>query len=165
VLKKTPFEMRDIDLNETVQEVIGFIGAVAHGRDIALKCAVTSVDLRVRGDAVQLQQVILNLIINAMDAISEAATKEREVSVSTDHSGAWAEIKVSDTGPGIAVEDIRNVFNPFFTTKPQGMGMGLAIVRTIVEAHHGQISAVNQLSGGALFTIRLPITRGGSTSV
>jgi signal transduction histidine kinase len=115
-----------------------------------------------------LQQVILNLIINAMDAISEAATeaatKEREVSVSTDHSGAWAEIKVSDTGPGIAVEDIRNVFNPFFTTKPQGMGMGLAIVRTIVEAHHGQISAVNQLSGGALFTIRLPITRGGSTS-
>jgi signal transduction histidine kinase len=168
VLKKTPFEMSDIDLNETVREVIGFIGAVAHGRDIGLKCTVTSVDLRVRGDAVQLQQVILNLIINAMDAISEAtteaATKEREVSVSTDLSGAWAEIRVSDTGPGIAVEDIRNVFNPFFTTKPQGMGMGLAIVRTIVEAHHGQISAVNQLSGGALFTIRLPIARGGSTS-
>ena len=164
VLKKTPFEMRDIDLNETVREAIGFIGAVAHGRDIVLKCAVTSVDLRVKGDAVQLQQVALNLIINAMDAISEAATKEREVSVSTDLSGVWAEIRVRDTGPGMAVEDLKNVFNPFFTTKPSGMGMGLAIVRTIVEAHHGQISAENQLSGGALFTVRLPVARGRSTS-
>jgi signal transduction histidine kinase len=164
VLKKTPFEVKEIDLNETVREVIGFIEAVAHGRGIALKCAVTSVDLRVKGDAVQLQQVVLNLIINAMDAISEAATKEREVSVSTDLSGVWAEIKVRDTGPGMAVEDFKNVFNPFFTTKPSGMGMGLAIVRTIVEAHHGQISAENQLSGGALFTVRLPAARGRSTS-
>jgi signal transduction histidine kinase len=160
VLKKTPFEMRDIDLNETVREVIGFLGAVARGRDIALKCAATSVDLRVKGDAVQLQQVILNLIINAMDAISQAGAKEREVNVTTSLSPACAEIRVSDTGPGMAVDDLKNVFNPFFTTKPQGMGMGLAIVRTIVEAHHGQISAENQLSGGALFTIRLPIARG-----
>jgi signal transduction histidine kinase len=164
VLKKTPFEVKDIDLNETVREVIGFIEVVAHGRGIALKCAVTSVDLRVKGDAVQLQQVALNLIINAMDAISEAATKEREVSVSTDLSGVWAEIRVRDTGPGMAVEDLKNVFNPFFTTKPSGMGMGLTIVRTIVEAHHGQISAENQLSGGALFTVRLPAARGRSTS-
>jgi signal transduction histidine kinase len=164
VLKKTPFEVKEIDLNETVREVIGFIEAVAHGRGIALKCAVTSVDLRVKGDAVQLQQVVLNLIINAMDAISEAATKAREVSVSTDLSGVWAEIRVRDTGPGMAVEDLKNVFKPFFTTKPSGMGMGLAIVRTIVEAHHGQISAENQLSGGALFTVRLPAARGRSTS-
>jgi signal transduction histidine kinase len=64
----------------------------------------------------------------------------------------------------MAVEDFKNVFNPFFTTKPSGMGMGLAIVRTIVEAHHGQISAENQLSGGALFTVRLPAARGRSTS-
>jgi signal transduction histidine kinase/ABC-type uncharacterized transport system substrate-binding protein len=157
VLKKTPFEMKDVDLNETVREVIGFIGAVAHGRDIALRCAVTPVDLRVKGDAVQLQQVVLNLIINAMDAISEAETKEREVGVSTVLSGVWAEIRVRDTGPGMAVDDINNVFNPFFTTKPSGMGMGLTIVRTIVEAHHGQIFAENQLSGGALFTVRLPV--------
>jgi signal transduction histidine kinase len=157
VLKKTPFEMKDVDLNETVREVTGFIGAVAHGRDIALRCAVTPVDLRVKGDAVQLQQVVLNLIINAMDAISEAETKEREVGVSTVLSGVWAEIRVRDTGPGIAIEDLNNVFNPFFTTKPSGMGMGLTIVRTIVEAHHGQIFAENQLSGGALFTVRLPV--------
>jgi signal transduction histidine kinase len=160
VLKKTPFEMRDIDLNETVRQVIGFVTAVAHGREIALKCGTTAAELNVKGDPVQLQQVVLNLIINAMDAISEAEAKEREVSVTTSLSAACAEIRVSDTGPGLAVGDLKNVFNPFFTTKPQGMGMGLAIVRTIVEAHHGQISAENQLSGGALFTIRLPIARG-----
>lgn len=160
VLKKTPFEMIDIDLNETVREVIRFVGALARGRDIALRCAATSVDLRVKGDAVQLQQVILNLIINAMDAVTQAEAKEREVNVTTNFSAACAEIRVSDTGPGMAAGDLKNVFNPFFTTKPQGMGMGLAIVRTIVEAHHGQISAENQSSGGALFTIRLPIARG-----
>ena len=161
VLKKTPFEMRYIDLNETVRQAIGFVAAVAH---IALKCSTTSADLNVKGDAVQLQQVFLNLIINAMDAISETEAKAREISVTTSLSGTSAEVRIADTGPGIAAGDLKNVFDPFFTTKPQGMGMGLAIVRTIVEAHHGQISAANQPSGGALFTIRLPIARGRSTS-
>jgi signal transduction histidine kinase len=164
VLKKTPFEMRYIDLNETVRQVIGFVTAVAHGRDIALKCSTTSANLNVKGDAIQLQQVVLNLIVNAIDAISEAEAKEREVSVTTNLSGTSAEIRIGDTGPGIATGDLKNVFDPFFTTKSQGMGMGLAIVRTIVEAHHGQVSAENQSSGGALFTIRLPIARSRSIS-
>jgi signal transduction histidine kinase len=165
VLKKTPFEMKYIDLNETVRQAIGFVAAMAHKRDIALTCSTTSADLNVKGDAVQLQQVFLNLIINAMDAISEAEAKVREISVTTSLSDANAEIRIADTGPGIAAGDLKNVFDPFFTTKPQGMGMGLAIVRTIVEAHHGRISAANQPSGGALFTIRLPIARDRVTSV
>jgi len=164
VLKKTPFEMKHIDLNETVRQAIGFVAAVAHGRGIVLKYGTTTADLNVKGDAVQLQQIVLNLMINAMDAISEAEAKKREVSVTTSLSGASAEIRISDTGAGIATGDLKNVFDPFFTTKPQGMGMGLAIARTIVEAHHGQISAENQPFGGALFTIRLPIARGRSTS-
>ena len=82
--------------------------------------------------------------------------------MTTNLSGANAEIRIRDTGPGIATGDLKNVFDPFFTTKPHGMGMGLAIVRTIVEAHHGQISAENQLSGGALFTVRLAVARGKS---
>lgn len=164
VLKKTPFEIRDVDLNVTVREVIGFVRALAEGRDIALKYAPAATGLHIRGDPVQLQQVILNLIINAMDAISGAQTKHREVSVTTVRSGACAEIRVGDTGPGIAANDLQNVFDPFFTTKPQGMGMGLAIVRTIIEAHHGQIVAENQPSGGALFTVTLPIARDRSAS-
>jgi signal transduction histidine kinase len=157
VLKKTPFETKDLDLNEAVRQVIGFVTAMAHGRDIALKCGTTSVALNVRGDDIQLQQVILNLMMNAIDAISEAEAKEREVSVTTNLSGTSAEIWISDTGTGIATKDLNSVFDPFFTTKPQGMGMGLAIARTIIEAHHGQISAENRLSGGALFIIRLPL--------
>jgi signal transduction histidine kinase len=165
VLKKTPFEITCIDLNETVRQVMGFIATVGSERNIALKCSTESIDLKIMGDVVHLQQVFLNLMINAMDAISEAEAIEREVSVTTRRSGAWAEVSISDTGPGITIADLAKVFDPFFTTKPQGMGMGLAIVRSIVEAHHGQISAANQSTGGALFTLRLPILRDQATSV
>lgn len=159
VLKKTPFEIANVDLNETVGEAIMIISAVTDGRHIALKYAPSANPLRVKGDSIQLQQVILNLIINATDAICDSAVKEREISVTTALSGAWAEIRIGDSGPGVATEDVKNIFDPFFSTKPQGMGMGLAIVRTIVEAHRGKIMAENKPSGGALFTIRLPIAR------
>lgn len=159
VLKKTPFEIADIDLNETVGEAIGFLTAVTDRHKIALKFTPVASALRVRGDPVQLQQVILNLIINAIDAISEAEAKMREVTVTTALSGSFAEIRIGDSGPGIAAGDLKNVFDPFFTTKPQGMGMGLAIAKTIIEAHRGQIIAENRLSGGALLTIKLPLTR------
>ena len=159
VLRKTPFEVKDIELNDTVREAIGLVKAVADGRRITLIYMPVLAHLHVKGDPVQLQQVVLNLIINAMDAISDADTGKREVSVSTLRAGNQAEIRITDTGPGIAASDLANVFDPFFTTKPQGMGMGLAIARTIIEAHHGAIVAANQLAGGALFTIRLPITR------
>jgi len=157
VLKKRPFEIKDTELNDTVREAIGLVTALADGRRITLAYAPAAAELHVKGDPVQLQQVVLNLIINALDAVSEADMKKREVSVSTGRAGSYAEIRIADTGSGIAVGDLANIFNPFFTTKPQGMGMGLAIVKTIVEAHHGTIAAENQPSGGALFTIRLPI--------
>ncbi|PJG55161.1 ATPase [Bradyrhizobium forestalis] len=158
VLKRTPFEVRSIDLNETVSEVMGFVADVAAGRDVALSFYAPPANvLCVKGDPIQLQQVILNLILNALDAISEAESGKREVSVMTSRAGHLAEIRISDTGVGIAVDDLKSIFEPFFTTKPLGMGMGLTIVRSIVEAHGGTISAENQPFGGALFTIRLPI--------
>jgi signal transduction histidine kinase len=157
VLRKRPFEIKDTELNDTVREAIGLVTALADGRRITLAYAPAAAELHVKGDPVQLQQVVLNLIINALDAVSDADMKKREVGVSTGRAGGHAEIRIADTGSGIAVGDLANIFNPFFTTKPQGMGMGLAIVKTIVEAHHGTIAAENQPSGGALFTIRLPI--------
>ncbi|KYK48547.1 ATPase [Bradyrhizobium liaoningense] len=157
ILKKTPFEIANIDLNDTVGEAIRLLSAVSDGRRIALKFAPSTSVLRVKGDPIQLQQVILNLIINAIDAISQAGATEREINVATAQSDAFAEIRIGDSGPGIAPADLKNIFNPFFSTKPQGMGMGLAIVRTIVEAHGGKIAAENQPSRGALFTILLPI--------
>jgi len=163
MLKRVPFEVRDTDLNDTVREVIGFLTALTDGNGIALKYTPAATELPIRGDVVQLQQVVLNLIMNAMDAISGVQAGKREIGVTIRRSGACAEIRISDTGPGIAAGDLKNIFDRFFTTKPHGMGIGLAIARTIVEAHHGQISAENQSSGGALFTIRLPIARGRST--
>jgi C4-dicarboxylate-specific signal transduction histidine kinase len=159
VLKKTPFEITDIELNDTVRDAIGLVGAMPEGRRIALTYTPVLVDLHVKGDAVQLQQVVLNLIINAMDAISDANTAKREISVWTVRAGREAEVNVVDTGPGLGATDLANVFDPFFTTKPQGMGMGLAIAKTIVEAHQGTITATNQPAGGARFTIRLPLLR------
>ncbi|MBR0713280.1 sensor histidine kinase [Bradyrhizobium liaoningense] len=159
ILRKTPFETAEIDLNETVGEAIGFLTAVADRRKIALRFAAAGNALYVKGDTVQLQQVILNLIINAIDALAETETRAREVGVTTVRSGAFAEIRIEDSGPGITSNDLRDVFNPFFTTKPLGMGMGLTICRTIVEAHRGQILAENKPTGGALFTIRLPIAQ------
>jgi signal transduction histidine kinase len=156
VLRKAPFEITNLDLNQTVGEAIGFLTAFADRRDIALRFAPASGVLRVKGDPIHLQQVILNLIINATDAIAEAGAKEREVTVTTTLAGGHAEIRVGDSGPGIAAGDLEDVFKPFFTTRPQGMGMGLSIVRTIIEAHRGTISAENRPSGGALFTIQLP---------
>lgn len=159
VLKKTPFEIRDLELNDTVREAIGLAAAVADGRRIALSYVPAVTALPIKGDPVQLQQVVLNLIINAMDAISDADMKKREVGVTTVRADNRAEIRIADTGPGIAAGDLASVFNPFFTTKPEGMGMGLAIAKTIVEAHHGTMAAENLPAGGALFTVRLPIVR------
>jgi signal transduction histidine kinase len=142
-----------------VWEAIGLAAAVANGRRIALSYVPAVTALPIKGDPVQVQQVILNLIINAMDAISDADMKKREVSVSTVRAGNQAEIRIADSGPGIAAGDLANVFNPFFSTKPEGMGMGLAIAKTIVEAHHGTMAAETLPAGGALFTVRLPIVR------
>jgi signal transduction histidine kinase len=164
VLKKTPFEIRDIDLNQTVREAMGFVGDLARGRGVVLNYVPAVTELHVRGDPVQLQQVVLNLIMNAIDVVSDADLRKREISVTTVHADACAEVRVADTGPGIAAGDLKTVFDPFFSTKPQGMGMGLTIARTIVEAHQGRISAENQPLGGALFIVRLPIARGRARS-
>jgi C4-dicarboxylate-specific signal transduction histidine kinase len=117
----------------------------------------TAVPLPVSADRVQLQQVMVNLMINAMDAMADVPAADREMSVYTARIDKFAQITISDCGPGIPSESRKRIFEPFFTTKPQGMGMGLSIARTIIEAHHGQLSAENHAGGGAVFRVRLPI--------
>jgi signal transduction histidine kinase len=159
MLKRRPFEVDELDLHQSVGEVVGFVSALAEARDVILKYVPASTALRVKGDPIQLQQVVLNAIMNAIDAVSESQSKKREVVVATSVSNDRAEILVGDSGPGIAADRLKEIFDPFFTTKEQGMGMGLAIARTIVEAHHGQITAENGSSGGAVFRIKLPLVR------
>jgi len=157
LLKKAPFELKHIDLNEVVRETVRFLSALAIAREVDLTSFIAPTPLPIKGDLIQLQQVILNLIVNAMDAMSGMPSAERRITVSTVRDGNSADLSVSDVGPGIPVEKLKEVFEPFFTTKAQGMGLGLSIARTIVEAHGGQLSAENQAGRGAAFRIRLPL--------
>jgi signal transduction histidine kinase len=114
--------------------------------------------LPILGDRIQLQQVILNLVANGIDAMKDTSTENR-ISIRTSRVEKFAELSVSDLGPGIPEDKLKEVFEPFFTSKAGGMGMGLSIARTIVEAHNGQIWAENRDNGGASFKLRLPLTK------
>lgn len=157
LLKKAPFEPKNLDLNDLARETTEFLSALAHGRNLELRSAIAPYQLPIRGDPVQLQQVVLNLVVNGIDAMHETPSENRVIEIRTSRLDEYAELSVSDHGPGIQEGKLKEVFEPFFTTKAEGMGMGLAIARTIVEAHDGQISAKNQESGGASFQIRLPL--------
>ena len=132
-----------------MREVVGILAPQAAAHNVTLKTVLIE-PLNVNGDRVQLEQVILNLIVNAIDALANADKDNRRIKVRTDLlDDGTAELSVSDNGPGIWPDAIKEIFEPFFTTKQSGMGMGLAIARTIIEAHGGQLSAENRASGGA----------------
>jgi signal transduction histidine kinase len=161
-LKKTPLELKDIDVNEVAEETSRFLSALAVARKVDLTSSTAPAPLPIKGDRVQLQQVIMNLIVNAMDAMSSMPSTARRITVSTARDGNSAYLSVSDVGPGIPVDHLKEVFEPFFTTKGQGMGMGLSIARTIVEAHGGQLSAENEAGRGATFRVALPLAKRAS---
>jgi C4-dicarboxylate-specific signal transduction histidine kinase len=111
----------------------------------------------IQADRLLLEQVILNLIVNAVQAMQDRYPVDRLVEVETAQHEGYVSIRVSDCGPGISAEVADKLFSPFFTTKPEGLGLGLNICRTTVEAHRGKLDFENRASGGALFTVYLPI--------
>jgi len=159
LLKKAPFELKNLDLNDLMRETIQFLSSLAIGRKVELVSVISPNPLPISGDRIQLQQVILNLAVNAIDAMKDTPLEKRSITVRTSREQNFAELTVSDRGPGIPEDKLKEVFEPFFTSKAEGMGMGLSIARTIVEAHNGQIWAENQDSGGASFRIRIPLMR------
>jgi two-component system sensor kinase FixL len=108
-------------------------------------------------DRVQIEQVVVNLVSNAIDSMSEVPTTERQVNIVSRFDDTKAEVAVSDRGVGISVVDFRQLFEPFFTTKPAGMGMGLAICRSIIEAHGGKLWASANPDVGMTFQFTLPL--------
>ncbi len=161
LLKKAPFELKNLDLNDLVRETVEFVSSLAAGRKVEIVSLIAPDALPIRGDRIQLQQVILNLVVNGIDAMRNTRSEDRIVGIRTSRVENFAELSVSDRGPGIPEDNLKKVFEPFFSSKAEGMGMGLSIARTIVEAHHGRISAENRRDGGAIFLIRLPLSRDG----
>ena len=164
LLTRKPFELRNIDLNLTVAEGLALLSTTARERGVDLTQALAPTALEVRGDPIELQQVLLNLIMNSMDAMSDTNGGPREIVVRTERIGDAAEVSVSDSGGGIPPDKIGNVFDPFFTTKQNGMGMGLSIARTIIDAHGGHIQAENRRGGGSAFCFSLPLLRSSQVS-
>jgi len=113
---------------------------------------------RILGDRIQLQQVVINLVMNGLEAMQSVTDRPRELVIRSDQDGAQLVlVTVTDSGAGISAENADRLFNAFFTTKSSGMGMGLSICRSIIEAHEGRISAVNNVGSGAKFQFTLPL--------
>jgi signal transduction histidine kinase len=154
--RKSEVQKSPLYFGEVVAEVVSMVRSDALLRNVSLAFEAPTARRRVAGDRIQLQQVILNLVLNAFDAVSEGDGL-REVSISMDVGSHQVSVAVCDSGNGIDPVTIPQIFEPFFTTKPKGMGMGLAIARSIIKAHGGQISARRNAGRGSTFEIVLPV--------
>jgi two-component system sensor kinase FixL len=156
--RKRAAQMGSLDINEIAAEVVRLMEAEAHRRNVSLHTEFAAAPIMIFGHRVRLQQVLMNLILNGMEAMASAPEAERRLLVRTAINGERrVEISVTDSGRGIPPELLPQLFDSFFTTKQDGMGLGLAIARSIIDAHRGRISAENNSDGGATFRFELPI--------
>jgi C4-dicarboxylate-specific signal transduction histidine kinase len=156
-LKKSSLQLSTLDIGELVSQVARLVNSDAIIRNVAIRLELAGDLPPVCGDRVQLQQVVLNLLMNGLDAMGESGVGERTIVLRTSRAGAaGVVVVVEDSGVGIEGADLDQVFHAFYTTKPDGLGMGLAIARSIVEAHGGQLEAKNNPQGGATFSFTLP---------
>ncbi len=146
-----------LDLNAVIRSVAELLGSDAAIRRVRVSLHLAPEPLPVCGDRIQLEQVVLNLMLNGMEAMTECVERERTLRVTTDREDSEARMAVVDAGMGLRQGSEEDVFEPFFTTKSGGMGMGLSIARSIVESHGGAIRATNNTAQGATFRLVLPL--------
>ena len=159
--KKQPLRKEPMDINEAIQEVSVLTHGEARKYGVSLSTKLAPQLAYVEGDRVQLQQVVLNLAINAVQAMSAADEGPRELLISTEGiEDEGVRVGVQDTGPGLSPESLPRLFDPFYTTKAGGVGMGLAICQSIVEAHGGRLWATSCEPRGALFQFEIPARQG-----
>jgi C4-dicarboxylate-specific signal transduction histidine kinase len=165
MLKRRPMDIQALPIEALLHDVSSILRNDAVRRGVALETSVEAATLVAEGDRVHLSQVLINLIMNAMDAVAPMPPSRRRVAVHARRADAeWIEIAITDSGAGIPTDVLPTIFDPFFTTKPAGMGMGLAISRTIVEAHRGRLTVENNPTDGATFRVVIPRFTAGSSS-
>jgi len=158
--KRDELELQECDLNKTVRDALQILRPEALKRGVALDAHEAKSPLSVRADPIHLQQVILNLAVNGMDAMRDCAPGSGKMSIQTALGEESAvEVRVADSGMGIPTDKLNTVFDAFYTTKRDGTGLGLSIARAIVEIYGGKIWAENGAGGGAVFCFTLPLSR------
>ena len=158
LIKKAPSRKDRVDVNETILEVIALARSEVQSNGVSLRTRLGDELPLILGDRIQLQQVILNLMINAIEAMNEVDDAPRELLISSARGDSQSVlVSVRDSGPGLNPDSLDRLFHAFHTTKPHGMGMGLAISRSIVEAHGGRLWATANVPHGAVFQFTLPI--------
>jgi two-component system, LuxR family, sensor kinase FixL len=163
LLKKGEVQLQPIRVNEVVLEVLKLVRSDLVNQGVTARTELAPDLPALHGDRVQLQQVLLNLVMNACDAMASAVRDDRQILICTDQVGGESvRISVSDRGAGIAPENLERVFEAFYSTKPHGMGLGLAVCRTIITAHGGNLWAANNPGRGATFHLTLPMSAGGT---
>jgi len=157
MMKKSPAHRELLNINDAILAVIALVNAEAQRNRVVLRTELSNDLPLVLGDRIQLQQVLLNLIMNAIEAMKEIDQTQREVFVVSRKDGPkGALVEVQDSGAGLEGLALDRLFDPFYTTKPDGMGIGLAVSRTIIESHGGRLRAFPRLPKGAVFQFQLP---------
>ena len=158
LVKKDAARTDTLDINDAILEVITLMHGELVKNRVAVQSQLATELPRIQGDRVQLQQVMLNLIINAVQAMSGLAEGARELRIGTETTeNEGVRVAVRDSGPGLTTENLQRLFEPFYTTKPNGMGMGLSICRSIIEAHGGRLWASPNLPHGTTFQFTVPL--------
>ncbi|SIO65520.1 PAS domain S-box-containing protein [Bradyrhizobium erythrophlei] len=155
LVRKAPAQKASLEINEVILEVIALTNREIEKNGISAQTQLAESLPAIQGDRVQLQQVILNLLINAIEAMSEMSEGPRELLISTAKSGSGVVVSVRDSGPGLMPEGVEQLFESFYTTKPGGLGMGLSICRSIIGAHGGRLWASANEPRGAVFQFTL----------
>jgi PAS domain S-box-containing protein len=156
LIKKAAPRKDAVAINDAILEVIALTRTEAANNSISVRTQLAEGLPRLQGDRVQLQQVLLNLIINAIEAMRDVGEAERELLISTRHEPDGVSVEVRDSGPGFAPAALERVFEVFYTTKPDGLGLGLSICRSIIEAHNGRFWASPNVPRGAVFGFTAP---------
>jgi PAS domain S-box-containing protein len=157
LVNQEPMRRTPLAINDVIRDVVALSGRTLRQRHVELRLNLSDGLPKVRGDRVQLQQVLLNLVLNGSEAMRTVSHRTRGLGISTAQRNGHVTIAVEDSGIGLSARELGQLFTPFFTTKPEGMGVGLSISRSIVEAHGGSLKLTRNSAEGATFEFELPV--------